>query len=93
MRLYDKVHRALSCLDFYVVREWKFVTNNCIELLEKMSTEDRQVFYFDVREINWESYITNYILGCRRFLLKDNLDSLPIARRNLERYFVLKKIT
>ncbi|EFX77194.1 hypothetical protein DAPPUDRAFT_54548 [Daphnia pulex] len=85
--LYNKIHRASSCLNFYVVREWKFVSNNPIQLLEEMSVEDRRVFNFDVREINWESYVTNYILGCRRFLLKDNIQTLQIARRNLNRYY------
>jgi fatty acyl-CoA reductase len=84
--LYNKIHRASSCLNFYVVREWKFVSNNPIQLLEEMSVEDRRVFNFDVREINWENYVTNYILGCRRFLLKDNIQTLQIARRNLNRY-------
>jgi len=86
--LYNKIHRASSCLNFYVVREWKFVSNNPIQLLEEMSVEDRRDFNFDVREINWESYVTNYILGCRRFLLKDNIQTLQTARRNLSRYFL-----
>lgn len=69
-----------------MVREWKFVSNNPIQLLDEMSPEDRRLFNFDVRDINWESYVTNYILGCRRFLLKDNIQTLPIAKRNLNRY-------
>ena len=62
------------------------MSNNPIKLIEEMSVEDRRVFNFDVREINWESYVTNYILGARRFLLKDNIQTLQIARRNLSRY-------
>lgn len=88
--LYNKIHRALTCLDFYVVREWKFVSNNPIQLLDEMSLEDRRLFNFDVRDINWESYVTNYILGCRRFLLKDNIQTLPIAKRNLNRLYWLR---
>ena len=53
--------------------------------MEKMSFEDRQIFYFDVRDIDWQHYFDVYIQGTRRFILKDDISSLPEARKNLNR--------
>ncbi len=61
----------MSCLNFYTIRQWRFVSDNAIRLLDKMSTEDRETFYFDVRQINWREYIRNYVAGTRKYILKD----------------------
>lgn len=54
--------------------------------MEEMSDQDRKIFYFDVREIEWKKYFDVYVLGTRRFILKDDISTLSIARRNLGRY-------
>lgn len=51
-----------------------------------MSADDREIFYFDVRDIEWKSYFETFVLGARRFILKDDLSTLPLARSNLQRY-------
>jgi len=93
VRLYAKAHRAMSCLDFFTTHEWRFISENSIHLLEKMSPEDRRVFYFDVRTIDWASYLETYALGTRRFILKDDPSTLPAARRHLRRMYWVQQIT
>lgn len=76
----------MACLNYFTTHEWRFISENPIQLLEKMSPEDRRVFYFDVRDIDWASYLETYALGTRRFILKDDPSTLPAARRHLNRY-------
>jgi len=92
VRLYDKAHRAISCLDFFTTHQWRFVSDNPIRLLEHLSDSDRRTFDFDVRNINWNTYIETYILGARRFILKDDLSTLPQARKNLSRLYLLRTL-
>jgi len=87
VRFYDKAHKAIDTLSFYLLNSWRFVCVNTIRLSDQLSAIDRSTFYFDVREINWPEYITNYVLGTRRFILKDDYSTLPIAKRNLKRLF------
>lgn len=61
----------MACLNFYTIRQWRFISANAIRLLDKMSEEDRKTFYFDVREINWREYIVNYVAGTKKYILKD----------------------
>ncbi len=75
----------MSCLNYFTTNEWKFIAENAIQLLEQMSPEDRRTFYFDVRTIDWASYLETYALGTRRFILKDDPSTLPAARRHLNR--------
>ena len=84
--MYAKSHRVLSCLKFYTLQEWHFISANPYLLLEKMTVNDREVFDFDCRNIDWPSYIETYILGARKYLLKDDMSTVPKARTNLKKY-------
>lgn len=83
--MYAKAAVAFSSLQFFTTHQWRFISNNPIHLLEQMSNQDKQTFYFDVRDIKWKSYFETYIQGTRRFVLKEDPSTLPEARRNVNR--------
>lgn len=85
VRLYRKVFKALSGFDYFFSRQWLFVSENPAHLWSKLSIRDQQVFYFDVTTINWRAYFELYILGVRRFILKDDPTTLPQARIKLKK--------
>lgn len=75
----------MDSFSYFTTHEWRFISENPIQLLESMSDEDRRIFYFDVRDIDWASYLETYALGTRRFILKDDPSTLPAARKHLRR--------
>jgi len=93
IRLYDKADKAISALDFFTTRQWKFVSRNADLLLDQLSVRDRRVFQFDVRTIDWDQYLENYVLGTRHFILKDDPDSVPRARKHLARMYWIRQVT
>ena len=86
VRLYEKINKAFAPLEFFTTHQWQFISNNPIHLMEEMTTEDQEMFYFDVRKINWQNYFENYILGIRQIVFKEDLSTLPLAKRNFKRY-------
>ena len=44
-----------------------------------------QEFPFDVTEINWDTYISNYCIGIKRYLMNEDLSNLPQARKKIAR--------
>lgn len=66
-RLYQRTHKVMSCVEFYNLREWQFVSRNASYLMGKMSDDDRNTFNFDVRQIDWESYLEVYVSGVSDF--------------------------
>ena len=83
----------MSCLNFYTIRQWRFISQNAIQLLDSLSEEDRRIFYFDVREIDWKAYIRNYVLGARKYILKEADGSEPAARAVVTKLYWLQKGT
>lgn len=50
-------------------------------LENSLSTSDRETFFMNTKAICWNEYILTYILGTRKYCLKDDPSTLPRARR------------
>jgi len=83
VRIQAKLYKAAKCLEYFSTRQWNFRDDNVRRLGEQLSPEDRETFMFDVRRIDWPSYLENYILGIRHFILKESPDTLPAARSHI----------
>jgi alcohol-forming fatty acyl-CoA reductase len=86
MRVQEKLSRAVACLEFFTTHEWRFSNANVVRLAGELSPKDREMFNFDMRSLQWPLYMEQYVLGTRRFLLKDDPSTFPAARRHLRKY-------
>lgn len=72
--------------EFFVLHQWNFACENLLGLQEAMMHPyDYEVFNVDVTRLDWDSYMKQYILGIRKYILKDSIDTIPIAQRKLQR--------
>ena len=39
-----------------------------------------QIFYTNLRDLEWSSYLENFCLGMRIYFLKEDVNDLPAAR-------------
>lgn len=91
VRLYEKLHRATAALEWFTTRDWSFKSNNVVEMSQQLQGVDQKIFHFDVRDLQWEPYWRDYILGIRKFILKEDEESLPLARSKLKRVYYTQK--
>lgn len=59
------------------MREWKFGNENVRNLWGKLSARDKFLFQFSMATFDWDVYFHTYIRGCRVYLLKDPLNTVP----------------
>ncbi|XP_054708693.1 fatty acyl-CoA reductase 1-like [Uloborus diversus] len=93
MRVYQKVHKATDCLQFFTTRDWEFHCDNVLMLHDALSKEDKKRFFFDIRELNWSYFWENHVLGCRKFILKEDPSTIPAARKSLRRRYFVSQFT
>ncbi|XP_065352981.1 putative fatty acyl-CoA reductase CG5065 [Cloeon dipterum] len=91
VRTHEKLKKAAECLEYFSTHQWQFTNTNVVALQDRLCIEDRREFSFDVKEIQWQSYIENYVLGIRRFIFKDPPDTLCAARKNLQWLYLLHR--
>ena len=84
VKIFRKFDQAAGVLKAFTMNQWQFNYHNRRWLIEElMSDEDRRLFCCDIKRLNWADYMRDYVLGVRKFMLKEPIGNLPQARRNL----------
>nr|XP_045725461.1 fatty acyl-CoA reductase 2 [Mirounga angustirostris] len=84
-KVMNRLLKTVSMLEYFVNRSWEWSTYNTEMLMSELSPEDQRVFNFDVRQLNWLEYIENYVLGVKKYLLKEDMAGIPEAKQHLKR--------
>lgn len=79
--------------DYFVVNFWNFDAKNFKRMIRAANETqlDCNEFNCDVSTLDWDSYIEKYMMGIRTFVLKDDISSLPKARRRLKTLYLTKR--
>ena len=89
-RLYNRLSYSMDLLEFFATNEWVFENTNTQRLFEGLHPDDKRDFNFDVRTIDWPSYVQTYCYGIRLYILKEDLTNLEAAKMHLRRMKYMK---
>lgn len=67
-------------MSFFATNQWEFTNDNVLTLWEKLSIVDKDKFFFNVTNIDWDSYWLSYVKGMRVFLVKDPMETVNKAK-------------
>lgn len=82
----------MNALEYFTTNEWTFKNENFKQLMQSLDKKDFVKFSMDIQSINWCEYIENYVLGVRKYLLKEEPRTLPKARANLKRLYLISQM-
>ena len=57
-----------------------------------MTREDRDMFFFNLDTLDWQSFILYYVLGTREFVLKQDPSTIPACKRKLKFLYICDRI-
>lgn len=89
--LQRKLNKAANCLEYFTTQQWHFRDDNVRRLEEELSPEDRETFMFDVKQIDWPSYLEHYILGIRQFIMKESPEMQSAALSRIRKLYWLHR--
>ncbi|XP_049883785.1 fatty acyl-CoA reductase wat-like [Pectinophora gossypiella] len=92
LSLYTKVMKLTNILFYFSTQDWRFSDRGVRGMWSSLSEQDRAVFPFNIGDMSWDYMCETFLLGLRVYLLKDNLNTLPEARRKWNRLFILHQI-
>lgn len=81
MKISRYSNQILRVLQYFSNREWGFHRNNITDMMNVMTLKDRNIVKLDLQDMDWKKYITNYQMGMKKFLLRENSESTNAARR------------
>lgn len=79
---------------YFAMHEWNFEAKN-LRRLTRAAREtqlDAHEFNCDMSDIDWDAYMEKYMMGIRTYVLKDDISSLPSARKKLKRIIWTRRI-
>ncbi|CAB3379948.1 Hypothetical predicted protein [Cloeon dipterum] len=87
VKICQKTMRSANAGEFFATHQWNFAASLMEKLAAHQTELDRKLFPVNVRTINWEQYINTYVIGIRKFILKDDMSSLNRARSRLKKLY------
>ncbi|KAG7295463.1 hypothetical protein JYU34_021654 [Plutella xylostella] len=93
MKIARRFKMAAATGEYFANNEWQFAVSELKALHDSASgASDGSAFNVWPAAFSWDSYIGAYMMGIRRFILKDSAESLPAARTKLRRLYWVHKL-
>ncbi|KAI5640419.1 male sterility protein domain-containing protein [Phthorimaea operculella] len=79
VKLYNKAYKLFNLFSFFTTHHWAFVDSNLRALREDLSEADKQIYNFDVKDIDWREFMLVWGIGLRKYIIKDELKDTEYA--------------
>ncbi|KAF5291770.1 hypothetical protein FQA39_LY14258 [Lamprigera yunnana] len=76
----QKIGKLLNVLSYFSIRDWSFHDTNTRKLWNGLNKTDQSLYLFDVDMIDWNSYFKDFAIGGRKYLIKENINTIPEAK-------------
>ncbi|KAL6426748.1 hypothetical protein ACFW04_009232 [Cataglyphis niger] len=93
VRIQKRILTGLEVLQYFTTRQWIFYNKNIIALFNEMSSIDREIFPILIYDVDIMKYFKHIILGARLYCMKEDLSTLPKARRHQKMMYVIHVTT
>lgn len=79
---------------YFAMHEWNFETKNIRKIIQaaRETQIDADEFNCDMSALDWDVYMEKYMMGIRTYILKDDISSMPKARKKLQQIIWMKRI-
>lgn len=63
--IHERMKKMISTLKPFTTNQWLFKCSNVTSLYEQMTTIDKEIFNFDIRQVKWDDYLRRYYVGSK----------------------------
>lgn len=85
IKAYRKINRFMRVIGYFSTRSFIFKSTNLHEMMARVSKKDKEVFFCDLRELDWDDYFVTYVVGARIHLTKDPVETIPEGKKHYRR--------
>lgn len=76
----------MNVIEFFAMRQWDYQQDNLINMWNRLTDKDKDIFFFDMSQLDWDLFLQHYFRGIRQYLLNDPLETIPEALVRWNRY-------
>ena len=99
VKISSLMQKGQKALEPFTTNSWEWSHDNMDKLWEELGLEDRDIFPFDLRDLDWIEFLEKYVQvnstvihcsifilvvqGIRKFLFKEKDSTIPASKRHL----------
>ncbi|KAJ8673988.1 hypothetical protein QAD02_005250 [Eretmocerus hayati] len=80
-----KVNKHLDKVDYWGNGNWRIHMSNTLDVMDRLNDVDKDLFYCDIRNLDWREWSIYMWRGMRLYLLKEDFAS----KKGAHRYYLL----
>ncbi|OXA38974.1 putative fatty acyl-CoA reductase CG5065 [Folsomia candida] len=92
MRAYRRLINSVVVYHYFASNQWSFESSNLERLNQRLSPADKNIFFTNVNEMEWRSYIRNYARGIKTWIFKEDANDVEEARKRMLRMYWIQKV-
>ncbi|KAL3271810.1 hypothetical protein HHI36_022280 [Cryptolaemus montrouzieri] len=92
IKVHRRIYIANMALEFFITNQWKFLNDKGKALETELLPCDVEDFGYNTDQIDVHEYFRNGMFGGREYLLKESPDTLPRARLQIRRMWLISQI-
>lgn len=89
-KIYGKLDQAVKALDHFATTNYNFASKNFRVLEAHLNEHDRRELFLDVTNLDWHQYWHDYVLGARRYVLREKDETLDEARKSFKKAYYIE---
>ena len=71
-KIQNKLDGMTDLFRFFFGNQWLYKSQKLLDVQDKMSADEKEEFYCDMRNMDWREYLRKYLLGLQIWVLKEN---------------------
>ncbi|VVC44679.1 Hypothetical protein CINCED_3A006734 [Cinara cedri] len=87
-KIYKKIDKVRDILAYFSDKEWTFINKRLLGMWDTLDKQDQELFNYDIHQLSWEYFSQAHCLGLRVYLVKDDIHTLPAARKKWEKLYI-----
>lgn len=85
IKLYKKINKFIDVMSYFAMNAWNFTDDNTLALWRSCSPKDKEIFPFDIADMDWDVHAQAHTLGLRVYLVKDDIHTLEKGRKKWQK--------
>nr|XP_049706957.1 fatty acyl-CoA reductase wat [Helicoverpa armigera] len=86
--IYTKIDKLSFIYRYFLSNSWQFGNENLKSMLDSMSDTDRAIFNFDMKKVSKPDLLKIWLIGVRKYILKDGLKDSAVAVKNQKLFYI-----
>ena len=72
--MFVKTIKHLDKIIYFSIGNWRIHIDRTLKVWEELNSSDKEIFFFDIRQIEWAGFAPTFWRGLKTYILKESIN-------------------